>query len=352
MPLWALDTIHHAAFDNTVKCTSLNDPKWTLKSTPDYTPSLLDVRSEVSLQDTAKYTPSTLISTPSTFSCTPPGILSRMLTIAFDGSLPAWLGVCSQVSSQDDLKHTLEHTLKYTPNCTRWHTRRLFDYTLPSKYTRCSQVHSKYNLKYTPVHALKDAPNCTRKHTPSLIDYTLPSKLSRHFQVHFEYAPQYTSESVLKLTPGHAPKDAFTCTRLHTPSLLDCTLPYQLSISFQPHSWPWSQVHSQLHWMTLRASLTIHTQVSSQDAPKYTPSTFSSTLPGILSKSLLIALDGTLLACLALPSQVHSQESRHSRSHLTICFHVCSHVLNLETCWIEGARHQEAGGGWPIAHGV
>ena len=71
----------------------------------------------------------------------------------------------------------------------------------------------------------------------------------------------------------------------------------------------------------------------------------------MLSRTLLIALDGILLACLALRSQVHSQEARHSRSCLTICFHVCSRVLDPETCWIAGARHQEAGGGWRVEGG-
>ena len=118
---------------------------------------------------------------------------------------------------------------------------------------------------------------------------------------------------------------------------------------------------------TLPACLTIRSQVSSQDTVKYTPSKFSSTppsmfsstLPIMLSRSLIIALDGKLLACLALRSQVHSQEARHSRSRLTICFHVCSRVLNPETCWVAGARHQEAVGGWrlagcgwPMVHGV
>ena len=217
-------------------------------------------------------------------------MLSRRLTIAPDGTLPACWTVRSQVSSQDDLKHTLEHALKYTPNCTLWHTPSLLNYSPPSKLTRSSQVHSEYIRKYTP---------------------------------------------------GHAPKDALTGTRWHTPSLLDCTFSHQLSRSFQ--------AHSQLHSMTLPACMTIRSQVSSQAAPKYTPSMFSSTLPGMLSRTLLIALDGTLLACLALRSQVHSQEARHSQSHLTICSHVCSWVLDPETCWVAGARHPEAGGEWWVA---
>ena len=71
-----------------------------------------------------KYTPSTLPSSPpSTFSRTLPGIPSRTLLVAPDGTLPACLTVRSQVSSQDALKHTPEHALKYTPNCTRWHSQ-------------------------------------------------------------------------------------------------------------------------------------------------------------------------------------------------------------------------------------
>jgi hypothetical protein len=92
---------------------------------------------------------------------------------------------------------------------------------LSSKLSRRSKVHSEYVLMYTPGHALKDAPNCTRWHTHSLLDYTLPSKLSRCSQVHSEY--------VLKYTPGHALKDAPNCTRWHTASLLGSTLPSTLS---------------------------------------------------------------------------------------------------------------------------
>jgi hypothetical protein len=173
----------HSTRNQTAKCTSLHGSKYALKYTPDctrlYTPSLLDLR--------------------------------------------------SQVSSQDALKHT--------PNCTRWHTPSLLDYTPPSSLPRRSQVHSEYAPKYTSEyvpkytleHAFKDAPNCTRWHTPSLLDCTLPSKLLRCSQVHSEYAPKYTSEYVLKYTPGHTLKDAPNCTRWHTPSLLGSTLPSTLS---------------------------------------------------------------------------------------------------------------------------
>jgi len=81
--------------------------------------------------------------------------------------------------------------------------------------------------------------------------------------------------NALKYTPN--------CTRWHTPSLLDCTLPGKLLRRSQAYS---------------RAR-----------------------------------------------SQVHSPEARHSQSHLTICSHVCSWVLDPETCWVAGGRHREAGGG-------
>ena len=146
MRLCALDTIHHTAFNKTAKCTSLHAPKYALK----YTPSLFDLRSQVSSQDTPKYT------------------------------------------SEYILKYTPRHALKDAPNGTRWRSPSLLDYTLSRKLSRRSQVHSeytpkytsKYVLKYTPGHAFKDAPNCTRWHTPSLLDCTLSSKLSRRSQAH------------------------------------------------------------------------------------------------------------------------------------------------------------------------
>jgi len=50
-------------------------------------------------------------------------------------------------------------------------------------------------------------------------------------------------------------------------------------------------------------------------------------------------------------SQAHSctRSQVHPQSHMTICFHVYFGVLDPETCWVAGARHQEMGGGWRIA---
>ena len=111
--------------------------------------------------------------------------------------------------------------------------------------------------------------------------------------------------------------------------------------------------------MTLPACLTIRSQVSSQDAPKNTSEDASKYTSELLSSTLFIALGGTLPAYLALCSQIHSPEARHSQSHLTMCSHVCSCVLGPETCSVAGARHQEAlswcrlaGGWWRLAGGV
>jgi len=141
MQWWALDTIHHAAFNKTAKCTSLHAPKYALNYTPGctrlYTLSLLDFRSQQSSQDAPKYTASTLPSTPpSMFSSTLPRMLPRTLTLALDDTQPACLTVHSHTSTQEALKHTPKHTLKYASNCARWYTCSLLGSTLPSTLSR------------------------------------------------------------------------------------------------------------------------------------------------------------------------------------------------------------------------
>jgi len=42
----------------------------------------------------------------------------------------------------------------------------------------------------------------------------------------------------------------------------------------------------------------------------------------------------------------------HCQSHLTICSHVCSCMLDLETCWVADARHREAWGWGRMAGSV
>jgi len=204
MRLWALDTRHYVVFNETVKCTALHNLEYALQYTADYTPSLHDLRSQVSFQVTSKY---------------PPSMLPSIQPHALDGTLLARVTIRSRESSHDA---------------------------------------SKYN--------------------PSTFWSTLLGILSR-------------------------------------------TLPIALE-------------------GTLPACWTIPSQLCSQATSWYTPSTlpstpqspFSSTHPGMLSRTLWSTLDSTLLACLARRSQVHSQEARNSQSHLTICFHLCSRVLNSETC--------------------
>jgi len=131
--LWALDTIHPAAFNETAKCSSLHAPNYALKYTSDctrlYTPSLLDLRFQVNSQDAPKYTASTLPSTPrGTLPSTPPstlpskppslfsstllGILLPTFSLPLDGTQPASLTVHCQVCCQDSLKHTPENAFK------------------------------------------------------------------------------------------------------------------------------------------------------------------------------------------------------------------------------------------------
>jgi len=140
-------------------------PKWALRTLPialDGTLSAcLTVHSQLSFQDALNCT---RWYTPIQLDCMLPCELSRRieldlmahcwpawldvsrytlktLRIALDGTLPAFLTLRSQVSSQDALNHTAKYALKYIPNWIRWHTPSLLDYTLPSTHPRCSQVH-------------------------------------------------------------------------------------------------------------------------------------------------------------------------------------------------------------------
>jgi len=202
--------------------------------------------------------------------------------------------------------------------------------------SRCSQD----ALKYTPKHALKYTTHCTRWHTPSLLDYTLPSKLPRRSKVHMKYIRSTTLSTFSSTIPGMlsgTPKNA-----------LDDTL---------------------------RACLTIHFHVSSQDTLKHTPDTLSSTLP--------IALDDTFPACLIIRSQVSAQDAfqhtpEHALQYTPNCtrWHTPSSTLPttlsrgktliislgymltcIPACLIQrlpelqrpGTRRSKAGGGWRVA---
>jgi hypothetical protein len=137
MRLWALDTIHHAAFNKTAKCTSLHAPKYTASTLPSTPPSM--------------------------FSSSLPGMLPRMLTLALDGTQPACVTVHSHTSAQEALKHTPEHALKYASNCTRWYTPSLLGSTLPSTLSRGKTlpISLDYMLTCTLLHARsRDLQSC------------------------------------------------------------------------------------------------------------------------------------------------------------------------------------------------
>jgi len=169
-------------------------------------PSLLEIHSQVSSQDAPEYIPSTLPSTPpSTLSSTPPGMLPRPLLVALHSTMQACLALCSQLSTQDTLKHTAKYILKTLP------------VALHGKFTTCIPVRSKVwcqaTLKHTPEHALKYTLSCTWWQTPSLVDYTLPSKLSRRSQAYSQTCSQMNSQlhliTCLWPTSLYAPKYTF-----------------------------------------------------------------------------------------------------------------------------------------------
>jgi len=97
------------------------------------------------------------------------------------------------------------------------------------------------------------------------------------------------------------------CKWLYTCSPLNIRSEAHLPIRSQIHSWAWSQSRSQLHSM-----------VDSQPAWLYkhkpTLMKLPSTLPSMLSRTLPIALDNTLLAYLTIHSQVSSQDApKHTK---------------------------------------
>jgi len=116
--------------------------------------------------------------------------------------------------------------------------------------------------------------------------------------------------------------DASICTPWHTLSQHDWILRSKDSRFSEAYAQTCSQIHSQLHsithsqlaWYMLPNSLSRPSQVHSKYAPS-TLSTFLSTLLGMLSRMLAIALDGTLPACLTVRSKVSSQDAlKHTLS--------------------------------------
>jgi hypothetical protein len=147
---------------------------------------------------------------------------------------------------------------------------------------------------------------------PSLLSSTLPNALDGTRPASSTIRIHVSSQTAHTYTPNMLPSTP--------PTMFSCILPDMFS----------GMLQIALDG-TLPACLTVCSQVWSQDACKYTMkilpstprSTFSSTLLSMLCRTLLIVLDGALLACLTVRSQAHSQ------SHLTICSHVWSWVLDL-----------------------
>jgi len=105
---------------------------------------------------------------------------------------------------------------------------------------------------------------------------------------------------------------------------------------------------------TLSACLTMHSKQRSQYAPKhgheyalkYSPNCTQWHTPSLLHCMLLCMLWRCSQIHSEACSQLYSAEARHSQSHLTICFGVCSWMRNPETCSGVGAAHQNMGGRW------
>jgi len=215
-------------------------PGHALKSTPNcprqHLPACLTVRSQVCSQDALKHTPENALNdapnctrwhTPSLLNCTLPSKLSRRSQAhsracsqghyqLHSMTLPAWLSVRSQVSSQDVLKHTPENALKHTPNCTRWHTAGLLDCMIPSKLSRRSQAHSWARSQVHSQLHLMTLPACMTE-CSQVSSQDTPKNTS-------EYAPKYTSKSLSSTLPSSLP------------IALDGTHPAYMALCSQVHS--------------------------------------------------------------------------------------------------------------------
>jgi len=123
-----------------------------------------------------------------------PSMLSRMLPVAHDSTLPACMTVQLWVGSQDTLKHTVKHTLRYTPNCIWWHTPSLLDYSIPTTSSRYSHFHSEYTTMYTSESVSSTLPNAVDGTLAAYLALHSPvhSQEWRHFQSHMTIAPTYT----------------------------------------------------------------------------------------------------------------------------------------------------------------
>jgi len=147
--------------------SSQDTPKYTPSTSSSTLPVCLTISFQVSFQDIPKYTLSTLPSTPpgmfsTTLPCT---VVSRTLPIVLDGTLPECLTVCFQLHSYD--------ALKYTPHYTRWYIPSLLGSTLPSTLSteKALPISLDDMIPCMLLHAqFRDFLSC-RCQTPGVIEY-------------------------------------------------------------------------------------------------------------------------------------------------------------------------------------
>ena len=166
------------------------------------------------------------IKLPNALHCTLPSTLWINLLIALDWTLPACLTYAPSYALKT-LPSTLRvRSLVHLQVRSEVHSQACFQ----GRSRLHSMVHSQPAWLYTPKLALKKLastlPSTLSSTRPIALDNTLPAPayLTIRYQMSSQDAPKCT-EYVLEYTPGHAPKDAPTCTRWHTASLLACTLP-------------------------------------------------------------------------------------------------------------------------------
>jgi len=100
--------------------------------------------------------------------------------------------------------------------------------------------------------------------------------------------------------------------------------------------------HSQSAWLMLTRKLSRHSEVHSEYVLKYIPGHALMNAPNCTSWHTYSLLGSTLRNTLSIGKI------------LPISFDnmlPCTLVLDPETCWVAGRRHQEAGGQWPVADG-
>jgi len=312
MGLWVLDTVHHAAFNNTVQCTSLHAPKEAFK---------------------------TLWSTlPSTHSIT--------LPVAHDDTLLACWTIHTRLCTQNTLKNAPKHTLNYTSNCTWWHTPSLFDYSLQSKL---SGTLLRILSSTLPI-ALHDTfPFCLNRHSqvssqdaPKYSLSTLPSTPPRMPQVHLQLCSQVPFWAC---SQGHSQLHSMAHSQpvwLYSPKEPFKILPTTLQVCSQVHQVR-SQVHLQACSQGWSHSLSMaHSQSGRLYAPKCARNTLSSTLPITRWSTHSIALDDTSCLLRSMhPSTFSSGETLPNSLDCMIQYMYWS-------AWFRGLL----GSRWPVPEGV